>query len=69
MNTALEQVFAACPPAELARRLRITVQAVSGWRASGKIPPGRVLAVEAVTGVPRHALRPDFYPPAEAAGE
>lgn len=42
-----------------ASRRRITHQAICQWRV---VPPGRVLAVEAVTGVSRHRLRPDYYP-------
>jgi TorA maturation chaperone TorD len=37
---------------------------VSGWK---RIPPDRVLAVEAATGIPRTALRPDLYVEAELA--
>lgn len=40
----------------------ITPQAVTQWDA---VPPARVLEVERVTGVSRHELRPDFYPPPE----
>jgi len=47
-------------PAELSRRLGITVQAVSQWK---KVPGNRVLAVERVTGIDRSSLRPDLYPP------
>lgn len=36
-----------------------TSQAISQWDV---VPAGRVLRVEAVTGVPRHELRPDLYP-------
>ncbi|SHF04513.1 DNA-binding transcriptional regulator YdaS, prophage-encoded, Cro superfamily [Kaistia soli DSM 19436] len=43
----------------LAEQLGISLQAVSQWKC---IPSGRVLAVERVTGVPRHVLRPDIYP-------
>jgi TorA maturation chaperone TorD len=39
--------------------LGISQPAVSNWQ---KIPAERVLAVEAITGVPRSALRPDLYP-------
>lgn len=50
--------------AALAGALGITEQAVSQW---DEVPPLRVLAVERVTGVPRHELRPDLYPaPADA---
>ena len=46
--------------AKLAAALRITQSAVSQWEA---IPPKHVLVVEKVTGVERHVLRPDHYPP------
>ena len=46
----------------LARKLGVKPQAVQKWCASGKIPPLRVLAVEAATGVSRKKLRPDIYP-------
>lgn len=50
--------------AGIASPLGITVQAVSQW---DEVPPLRVLAVEQVSGVPRHELRPDLYPePTEA---
>jgi DNA-binding transcriptional regulator YdaS (Cro superfamily) len=45
--------------AEFARRMGITTQAVSQW---DEVPPLRVLAVERLSGVPRHELRPDLYP-------
>lgn len=45
----------------LAKRLGITSQAISQW---DRIPAERVLEVERVTGIPRHKLRPDIYPPA-----
>ena len=40
--------------------IRITPQAISQW---SKVPAERVLTVERLTGVPRHDLRPDLYPP------
>lgn len=43
----------------IAAALGITPQAISKWK---RVPPYRVLAVEKVTGVPRHILRPDLYP-------
>lgn len=38
---------------------------VSGWK---KVPPEHVLTVERVSGVPRHVLRPDLYPPPAQEG-
>lgn len=50
---------------ELARLLGITPQALSQW---DKVPMRRVLDVERLTGVPRHLLCPEFYPPPRRAG-
>lgn len=41
---------------------RITRQAVDKWRKSG-VPPKRVIPAEALSGVPRHEIRSDLYPP------
>lgn len=43
----------------------LTPQAISQWR---RVPVERVLDVEKATGVPRHELRPDIYPPPEMTG-
>jgi TorA maturation chaperone TorD len=43
----------------LARALGISQPSVSNWQ---RIPPERVIAVEQITGVGRHLLRPDLYP-------
>lgn len=53
-------IVAAGSATRLARAIGVTAQAISQWR---EVPPRRVLAVERVTGVPRHELRPDLYPP------
>jgi len=45
---------------KLARLLKVTSQAIGQWR---RVPADRVLAVERATGVARHELRPDIYPP------
>ncbi|WP_307280337.1 transcriptional regulator [Labrys wisconsinensis] len=42
------------------RALGITPQAVGQWR---RIPAERVLTLEKISGIPRHELRPDLYPP------
>lgn len=51
--------------AQLARKIGISQPSVSNWST---VPAQRVIAVEAVTGVPRNDLRPDLYsepPPSE----
>ena len=48
----------------LAEMVGVTPQALGQW---GRVPAGRVLKVEKITGVPRHELRPDLYPPSDAA--
>jgi DNA-binding transcriptional regulator YdaS (Cro superfamily) len=61
MDKALAKAIkAAGGAAALAVKLRITKQAVGAWK---RVPPGRVLEVERLTGVSRHALRPDIYGP------
>lgn len=42
----------------LAGKLKLTKQAVSQWK---RVPPTRVIAVEKITGISRHQLRPDVY--------
>ena len=48
---------------KVARALGVTHGAISQWR---HVPATRVLAVEKITGIPRHRLRPDLYPPGDA---
>jgi DNA-binding transcriptional regulator YdaS (Cro superfamily) len=51
--------------AALARALGITHPSVCGWEC---VPAKRVPAVSALTGIPRHEIRPDLYEaPQEAA--
>lgn len=51
----------------LARALGLKSQGtVSGWIATGRVPAERVLAIEGLSRVPRHRLRPDVYPPEES---
>jgi DNA-binding transcriptional regulator YdaS (Cro superfamily) len=59
-DSALERaITAAGSLTKLAAALNITKSALSQWR---RVPPMRVLAVEAASGVSRHELRPDLYP-------
>jgi DNA-binding transcriptional regulator YdaS (Cro superfamily) len=51
---------AAGNPSKLARLLGITRQAVDQWK---RVPVEHVLAVEEMSGIPRHVQRPDVYPP------
>src|SRR5207247_8842344 len=44
--------------AQLAREIGIAQPSVSNWN---RVPVGRLIAVEAATGVPRQQLRPDLY--------
>lgn len=56
----LMKVFISVPRGKLAGHLGITPQAISQWE---RVPVMHVLRVEQITGVPRHELRPDIYPP------
>ena len=55
MRLAIEAAGGVRP---LARKLGIKSPAIMGWT---RIPADRVVQVEAVTSVPREALRPDLY--------
>ena len=63
-DAGLEQAIkAAGGVASLARAMGIAQPSVSAW---SRIPAERVLAVEALTRVPRVVLRPDLYESSEA---
>jgi DNA-binding transcriptional regulator YdaS (Cro superfamily) len=50
--------------AALGKLIGVTQQTISNWLKS-KTAAEYVLAIERATGVPRHRLRPDIYPPPE----
>lgn len=45
---------------KLAHELGVRHQTFYSWK---RVPAERVLEIERITGVPRHELRPDLYPP------
>ncbi len=47
----------------VAAKLGVTSQAISQWIRYQKVPPKRVLGLEALSGVSRHEMRPDIYGP------
>ncbi len=61
-----EAIRAAGGVSELARQLGISQPSVSNWT---RVPAERVVAVESLTNVPRHVLRPDLYGAQETATE
>jgi len=60
-----EAIAIAGGPTALARMLRIKMPSLYSWRS---VPPRRVLAIEAATGIPRTRLRPDLYPSQDRDG-
>ena len=50
-------------PSAVSRALGLTKQAVSKWI---EVPPRHVLALERLTGISRHVLRPDIYGPSSS---
>lgn len=57
---AMGRAFIRVPRTKVAGHLGITPQAISQWE---RVPVMHVLKIEQLTGVPRHELRPDIYPP------
>jgi DNA-binding transcriptional regulator YdaS (Cro superfamily) len=56
----LEAIRKAGSVTKLAAALDVAPQAISQWC---RVPGSRVIEIERITGVPRHELRPDLYPP------
>jgi TorA maturation chaperone TorD len=61
-----EAIRAVGSVSELARRIGISQPSVSNW---DRVPAERVVAVEAITSIPRAVLRPDLYSGTETAGD
>lgn len=57
-DAGLVAALKAMPLSELARAVGVRPQSLCKWV---RIPPGRVSAVEAATGIPREYLRPDIF--------
>ena len=58
----LKALFRDINQSDLARNLNVDPSTVAKWIERGNVPPERVLAVEAHTGLSKTALRPDLYP-------
>lgn len=57
----LSEYISRTSQAHLGRLLGISQRAVGKWLQAGRVPAGRVVDVERVTGIPREKLRPDLY--------
>jgi len=52
-------IKAAGSPTALANAAGVKLPSIYSWT---RIPADKVVAVEALTGIPRHELRPDVFP-------
>jgi DNA-binding transcriptional regulator YdaS (Cro superfamily) len=43
----------------ISEKCKISIDAIKQWR---RVPTARVIAVERITGIPRHLIRQDIYP-------
>lgn len=50
-----------------ARDLELPPSTVQSWKTNGRIPSGRVLLVERLSGISRSDIRPDLHPKEIAA--
>ncbi len=56
-------------PSRIGRQLGLHHASVIEWRKAGQVPVAHVLKLEEITGIPRHQMRPDIYPPPAGAGD
>ena len=63
MNAIERAVKAAGGRRALAQAFGLRTQAIEKWVRFNRVPAERVLTIEELTGVSRHELRPDLYPP------
>tara|TARA_Y100000034_G_scaffold132488_2_gene195602 strand:- start:2099 stop:2329 length:231 start_codon:yes stop_codon:yes gene_type:complete len=63
--TSVNQTIKDINQSSVAQELNISQQAVSQWVKAGRVPAGRVLDVEKITGISRHVLNPVIYPEIE----
>jgi DNA-binding transcriptional regulator YdaS (Cro superfamily) len=66
-NPVLLAAKAAGNKRRLALLCGVVPQSVEDWQEREQIPARHILKIEKATGVPRHKLRPDLYPPADYA--
>jgi DNA-binding transcriptional regulator YdaS (Cro superfamily) len=52
-------------PAALAEAAGVTRTTVYSWRKRGRVPAKRAADISDVLAIPRHAIRPDLWPPPE----
>lgn len=62
MNSIQRAVEAAGGVQAVAEKFGIRRQAIEKWINHKRLPPKRVLELEAASGISRHDLRPDLYP-------
>lgn len=60
MNVIERAIDIAGSEVNLAKAMKVTKQAVRKWVK--QVPAERVIALEEVTGISRHDIRPDLYP-------
>jgi DNA-binding transcriptional regulator YdaS (Cro superfamily) len=69
LEALLEAIKIAGSQKDFAADLGIRPPSVTGWILRKKTPANRVLEVEARTGISKHRLRPDIYPPPIKSGK